>query len=617
MVAAIDPERKKTLAQFRLMVNGAKASPSLDAAISKIVVDERLHVPTMVEIHLELLAHDLKWVDDPTIAEGKEIEIFAGYSSQEKSLCVAKITSVEVELDDTSPSMIVRGYDLSFALHRDIKSRSFLEQSDSDIARSVAGEAPGLTAMIDSTQVVHPYVLQYAQSNYDFLLERARSVGFEFRVIGKVLHFRKPEPMGSPVTLEWGKSIKRFSPRLSVAEQVSKVEVRGWDDVNKEMLISSAEKGNGAPKIGESKPGSDLAQEVWGRATHVITGSPIGDLNEGTALAQAALDDLTSSFVQATGECMGDPAIRVGSTVSVKGVGKRFSGDYYVTASRHAINKRDGYSVEFSASTREPNLLSSVLLGDSGRATAPHIVIGLVTNNEDPMGLARVKVKIPTLFDSDESFWARLVAPTAGKDRGFLAIPEVNDEVLIAFENGDQDRPYVLGALWSSVDPPPNGTATVINSGSVDQRLWRSRAGHLFIFDDTGGKESIQIIDKTGNNHIIITSSDNKLEVQLDGDIEVTSKTGRISVTAEQDIAIESKSGKVSVKGVTTEFEARNSATMKSGSSMDFESGTSLGAKAGSSLAMSGATSAKMSAPKVDVQGDAMTNIKGGVVNIN
>jgi phage protein D/phage baseplate assembly protein gpV len=617
VVVAVDPERKRTLAQFILRVDGANASPDLERAIIKVVVDERLHAPAMVEIHLNVEPHNMRWIDDPTIGEGKELEVFAGYISEESSLCVAKVTSIEVDLDDQMPSMVVRGYDLSFALHRDVKNRSFLDQTDSDIATKIATEAPGLTPKIDTTSNTHRYVLQHAQTNYEFLQERARMNGYESRVVGRELRFRRPEPEGSPVKLAWGSTLKRFSPRLSVAEQVSQVEARGWDDENKEVMVSTADAGKGAPKVGEAREGSAVATEIWGKATRVVSDRPFATLNDGTAYAQAVLDDIAGSFITAAGECKGDPKVRVGATVSIEGVGKRFSGDYYITAARHVITKVHGHVVEFLASTRRTEPIAAQLLAAKERADAPQPIVGIVTNNDDPLQLGRVKVKFPTLFENDESNWARLVSPMAGSSRGFLTIPEIDDEVLVAFENGDQNRPYVLGSVWSSKDMPPEGTKSVLSNGVVNQRLWRSRSGHLFIFDDTDGSESIQIIDKTTNNKIVITSFDNKLDVQLEGDIVVTSRTGKISMTAQKDISIESTGGNVSIKGIETAFEAQSSATMKSGSSMDLKSGTAMNASAGTSVSVTGATSAKLGAPKVDVQGDATTTIKGGIVNIN
>ena len=82
-------------------------------------------------------------------------------------------------------------------------------------------------------------------------------------------------------------------------------------------------------------------------------------------------------------------------------------------------------------------------------------VIGIVTNNQDPDGLCRVKVKFPWLSDEVESWWARCAQPMAGADRGTMLIPEIDDEVLIGFEHGDVRFPYVVGALHNGVDKPP------------------------------------------------------------------------------------------------------------------------------------------------------------------
>jgi phage protein D len=614
-----DPDRKRTLPQYRIKINGADAPADLVGAVSRLVIDERLHLPTMFEIHLVLDRHNPRWVDDGTIAEGKEVELLLGYVSEEQSICVGKVTSLDVDLDDHEWVIEIRGFDLSFALHRDVKSRSFLKQTDSDIAQKIAGEGGGLTSKIDATSEVHEYILQHAQTNYEFLLDRARRNGYELRVVGKELRFQKPSPNGSPFKLTMGVNLKRFSPRLSVAEQVDKVEVRGWDVKAKEAIVATADKGESAPKIGESKTASAIAKDVWGSATKLIPDAPVDSLGEARTLAQAVLDDHWSSFVQATAECHGDPKLRVGTAIEVEGVGKRFGGTYYLTAVRHVISKDGGYNAFLTASTRKAETVSSLLMDQEKRAIAPHVVTGIVTNNkEEENNLARVKVKFPWLFDQDESYWARLVTPMAGNERGYLTFPEVNDEVLVAFEHGDPNRPFVLGALWNGKDVPPKGTADLVGGdGKVNQRIWRSRTGHLFIFDDTDGKESIQIIDKTEKNHIIITSDNNKLDVYLEGDIDVTSKTGKITVLAEKDISLESKSGKIKLKGVDTEFEATQSAKMKSGTSFDVDAGTSFAAKAKSSAELSGTASVKIEGGTADVQGKSVTNVKGGIVNIN
>lgn len=111
-------------------------------------------------------------------------------------------------------------------------------------------------------------------------------------------------------------------------------------------------------------------------------------------------------------------------------------------------------------------------------------VIGLVTNNKDPKGWGRIKVKFPWLSDEVESNWARLVSPGAGPERGFYYLPEINDEVLVAFEQGDVNRPYILGSLWNGRDAPPqSGEAKVI---------LRTAGGHILTLDDTNGEITLE-----------------------------------------------------------------------------------------------------------------------------
>ncbi len=157
------------------------------------------------------------------------------------------------------------------------------------------------------------------------------------------------------------------------------------------------------------------------------------------------------------------------------------------------------------------------------------IVIGTVLDLEDPEKLGRVKVRLAQ-YNDEQSCWARIVAPMAGKDRGFFFRPEKEDEVLVAFENGDPRRAYVMGALWSKVDTPPP------DDGKQADNNWRfivSRSGHILRFDDTSGAEKIEVIDKTGKHRIIVDASGDKLQIICDsGDVEVKAPAGSIKVEA-------------------------------------------------------------------------------------
>lgn len=158
------------------------------------------------------------------------------------------------------------------------------------------------------------------------------------------------------------------------------------------------------------------------------------------------------------------------------------------------------------------------------------VVVGVVTNNQDPEGLGRVKVKFPWLSDKEESDWARVVAPMAGKGRGFYFLPEVEDEVLVVFEHGDPRFPYVLGALWNGTDKPPENN----EKGKNDARSIKSRSGHVIRLDDTDGKEKIEIIDKSGTNKIVIDAANNKIEITSDKDITLSATKGTIKLDAQK-----------------------------------------------------------------------------------
>jgi len=172
---------------------------------------------------------------------------------------------------------------------------------------------------------------------------------------------------------------------------------------------------------------------------------------------------------------------------------------------------------------------------------APHeqgrffgVVVGIVTNNQDPDKMARVRVKFPWLSDDHESWWARIATPMAGSGRGIYFLPEVNDEVLVAFEHGDVRSPYIVGALWNGQDAPPANN----DDGKNNIRLVHSRSGHLIRLDDTDGDEKIEIIDKTGGNKITIKSSDNSMSLECTGKMTLHAQAG-IEITSDTDIKIQ------------------------------------------------------------------------------
>lgn len=143
------------------------------------------------------------------------------------------------------------------------------------------------------------------------------------------------------------------------------------------------------------------------------------------------------------------------------------------------------------------------------------VAVGLVTRVDDPDGAARVAVKLPWLSD-DVEVWARLAAPVAGNARGFFWLPEVGDEVLVAFGHGSPDAAFVLGGLYNGKDVPP-----CPKDQHTDRRVLRGRSGAEIALVDKDGAEAIEIRDKSGKNLITVDTASNTISIESDAEIKL------------------------------------------------------------------------------------------------
>jgi uncharacterized protein involved in type VI secretion and phage assembly len=277
-------------------------------------------------------------------------------------------------------------------------------------------------------------------------------------------------------------------------------------------------------------------------------------------------------FIEAEGTCHGQPTIVAGALLNVKGVGTRFGGNYFVTSARHEYTVEHSYTTHFSVTGQHPSTLLGLLTGPpQARPAAPALAIGLVTNANDPDGLGRVKVKFPWLSDQDESDWARVVTPGGGPQRGLEFIPEVNDEVMIGFEQGDIQCAYVLGGLWNGQDAPPKKSDQLLSSdGKVQERIIRSRSGHTITLDDTEGSEKVSVVDKSGNK-VVIDSPTNKLTIDVQGDTEITAR-GSVKITAQDSITLQAQTGQVQVQGIGVKVDGGAATVDVSGSMINLNS---------------------------------------------
>jgi uncharacterized protein involved in type VI secretion and phage assembly len=192
------------------------------------------------------------------------------------------------------------------------------------------------------------------------------------------------------------------------------------------------------------------------------------------------------------------------------------------------------------------------------------VLVGIVTNNHDPDGMGRVRVRFPVRESNDDSYWARIATLMAGKERGSFFLPEVGDEVLVAFEQGNAEHPYVIGALWNGQDVPPEPNS----DGKNNIRKIRSRSGHEILFNDDAEARQEKVVIKTKAGHVITLDDASGQEK-----IEIKDKTGSnaISIDSNQNAIALSSAVKLSIKSQIIEIEAQGMLTLKANATLTIQ----------------------------------------------
>lgn len=583
--------------QVTIKVQGTTLPSSTMNELETVEIESSLYMPSMFVLRF----HDDEFtlIDSNTFKLGNEVEVqLDDYDGQLATVIKGEITSLEPDYtDDAQMTVAIFGYDRSHRLNRGTKSTTYLNSSDSDIVQRLAQQA-GLTASVTATSVVRDHVVQDNQSDLAFLQELARLNEYLFYVDDqKRLQFHplSHKRQGTPPTLEWGQNLHSFQPRASLAGQVDEVSVQGWDAKQKKVITGTAKTArNSSPAIGIGGTGGSLAKTAFGAASRLDVRLPIKDASAADKLAQAILDRVNGEFVEAVGEAMGHPAILAGCEVELKNLGTRFSGKYRITSAYHAYSKGD-YRTEFRIEGTHPRSMFEAGGTDPQTELTRRwygVMPALVTNLNDPDNMGRVKVKYAWLNDQMESDWVRVASVGAGAERGLQWLPEINDEVLVAFGNGDFNQPYIIGGLWSSTDKMPEPQSNAVADGKVEVRTIKTRAGHIIRLTDKSGEEKIEIIDSKQNTLLIMDTQNKKITLQSMGDIVLT---GKANITAEADSNVEIKAK----SNITV--EATSGATIKSTSNMTVQSSANLDVKATGIL---------------NLEGSAV-NIKGQMVKIN
>jgi len=400
----------------------------------------------------------------------------------------------------------------------------------------------------------------------DLIARLARAHGYRFYVEDRKLCFKPAgADAGTPIELKWQDSLLSFRPRVSGIQQVQTVSVRAWDPKGKQNVsgTSGTARTVSSPGIQRNKVSSDA-----GGGTTLIVDRPAANSGEANELAKSALAGRAEAFTEAEGVAFGNPAVKAGCMVKITGVGQKLGGIYLVSSSTHSYRGTTGYQTTFQISGMSERGLLDLFHPPERHDWSRDLVVGVVTNNNDPEQAGRVRVKYPSLSDSEESAWARVASLSAGNARGLMMLPQLDEEVIVGFEQGDTRRPIVLGSLFNGKDKPG---ADLLQNRDGSFALLSNEKAHIHTQKD------FEL--KSDQNMIVEVKSDQNVKVQGNLNHETTG-TGKLKA---QQYTLEAGST-LNVKGVSVTVEASAALTLK------------------------GAT--------VDVQASGPLTLKGAIINI-
>ena len=585
----------------------------VEEAIQRVVVETASLSPGMFEITFR--DNDGKITEAAGVAIGSAVSIAAeGGVSREaaETIITGTVTTIEASCQGLTAQTIVRGYERSLRLQRVKKTRTFIDMTDSDMATEIALNSELLPGEIVDSGYTYTHMTQFNQTDWEFLQWRAQEIGYEVGIDGSTLYFRPSSgtaagaalddaaALANPaVPLAFRQNLLEFYPSLSAAGLTQAVEVRAWDPGLSAPLIGESPAESMTAEVAESPV--TLAAQAWGEempTPPVVTDSILnpaelspevdpeaylvydrpldtGPVAEAAMelFAQSLADQRASTFLEAEGYAIGDPNIQAGGPVEIFGVPARFVGVYQVTRARHIIDDEiGGYRTRFWVTGRQNRSLFGLASGGD-QIRPPRIngvVCGIVTNNMDtalpPRG--RVKVAFPWLSPDYESDWAPVVMAGIGTGGGLVWLPQVGDQVLVAFEFGDIRRPYVLGGIASDVasemleaglGAPPVESAL----GAVTRRGMCSPSGMNLTFTDMA-----EAPDEVPTMSEITLGA---FEGAMGMTIDVTNET--IFLTAG---AVSIEAAEIKFQGTSLSFVAAEGVSIEAGAAVSIQAGGAL-----------------------------------------
>lgn len=520
------------------------------------VVDENVDLPDAATLTFRDPNHDMLTGTGITIGTPLRVSVATVRDQAQELLFSGEVTALELDTDRTGSFTVVRALSKAHRLFRGRKVLAFRNMSAADIVRKVAAGAGLPTGRVETAPITYQQLSQANVSDWEFLHGLAQEHGTTLRVdrTGK-LELERPEPASgapapstsadsNPLVLEYGRNLFALRAVLTSADQVDTVEVRGWDVKAKSALVAREPATTSRTVV----PGMPVRAAGSGKARLTVTDTPYGTQAETTAAARSLAAAVSAGVGEIEAVAEGNPRLRAGVPVALGNAGPAFSGRYTATAAHHVLEPGSGYRTTVLVSTSPDRSLAGLVTGGNAPARGPRmpgLAIGVVTDIKEPGTADRgwVRLRFPWLAEDYVTDWVRTVQ-WGGVGGGGVFGPEVNDEVLVGFEQGSLDRPYVLGGLYNGVDKPSAHDVRLVDptTGKLNRRSLVSRGGQrIELLDASGGPTGVRL-----------ASGDKKLEVLLDQrrqEVTLSVRGGGSITLSQRGITIDAGRGELVLRG--------------------------------------------------------------------
>lgn len=583
------------LVTFTLKLNGQPVSTQYQVA-SISVAKEVNRIPTakLVLYDGDAASQDFAVSNEDTFVPGTEIEITAGYHSDETTLFKGIVLRHSLKIrNDRSPLLLLDCRDKAVKMTVARQSKYFYQTTDSEAAAALI-DACGLEHDLEETTVQHESLVQYDCTDWDFILTRMEANGLLCTVNSGKIRAQKPDFSGAAVLdAVFGATVLEFDADLDSHHQYGSLKAKTWTYSSQELTTADAQE----PAITENGnvSATDLA-EVLGIAEYrLISGEDITQ-DELQSLADARLQKARLSRCRGRVRFRGYGSVNPGDLINIGGVGDRFNGKVFVSGVRQEITNGNWTTdVQFGLSneafTRQPEVHSApaadMLPAIQGLQT------GVVTALEgDPEGQDRIRVRLPVIDAAEEGVWSRLACLDAGNNRGTFFRPEIDDEVIVGFLNNDPRRPVVLGMLNSGAKPAPLPAAD-----QNDEKGYVSRSGLKMIFNDA---DKSLVIETPAGKKITINEADNIMKLEDEHGNKILMDASSVSIESAASLSLKA-GGNLTLEAVNISLSPSSGFSLSAG-------GVSMSAGSGS---------AALSAPNLSLEGSGTATLKGGMVMIN